>query len=137
MPKNCSKDVSLVVDYMDKILQGRNETAKYELKQMFGLESLEHNDDFMGVLENGPWLWQSNSFYTNYSGFYQFCDAIEGVAAGAAVTPDANGVGLAKALPNYANWVNTTVIPGCKYKSFNGILLSSMLIPTRLPIIWL
>jgi hypothetical protein len=29
------------------------------------------------AIENGPWLWQSNSFYSNYSGFYQFCDAVE------------------------------------------------------------
>lgn len=29
------------------------------------------------MLENGPWLWQSNSFTTGYSGFFQFCDAIE------------------------------------------------------------
>lgn len=114
MAKNCSKDVSLVIDYMDKILMGHNQTAKVELKTMFGLESVEHDDDFMGVLENGPWLWQSNSFYTGYSGFFQFCDAIEGVEAGAAVTPDADGVGLTKALAGYANWVNTTVLPGCK-----------------------
>jgi hypothetical protein len=52
MPKNCSKDVSLVIDYMDKILMGKNETAKYELKKMFGLEALEHNDDFMGYVLN-------------------------------------------------------------------------------------
>jgi hypothetical protein len=29
------------------------------------------------VIENGPWLWQSNSFYTNYSDFFIFCDFIE------------------------------------------------------------
>jgi hypothetical protein len=68
----------------------------------------------LSVLENGPWLWQSNSFYSNYSGFYQFCDAVEGVEAGAAVTPDANGVGLWKALAGYANFVNTSIVPGCK-----------------------
>jgi hypothetical protein len=71
------------------------------------------------VLENGPWLWQSNSFYTYYSAFFQFCDAIEGVEAGAAVTPDANGVGLEKALANYAYWVNATLLPGCR-QCFNS-----------------
>jgi hypothetical protein len=48
MPQNCSKDISLVIDYMDKILEGDNETAIYELKESFGLASVEHNDDFMG-----------------------------------------------------------------------------------------
>jgi hypothetical protein len=88
------------------------------------------------VLENGPWLWQSNSFYTNYSGFYQFCDAIENVVAGAAITPDANGVGLEKALAGYANYVNTTIIPGCK---FTIILKMKILMVTsnRLPRLWL
>jgi len=77
MPVNCSKDVSLVIDYMDGILMFGSAQEKTALKARFGLENLEHDDDFMGVLENGPWLWQSNSFYTGYSGFYQFCDAIE------------------------------------------------------------
>lgn len=77
MPKNCSKDVSLVIDYMDNVLTHGNKSAVTALKTKFGLESVEHNDDFMAVLENGPWLWQSNSFSTGYSGFYQFCDAIE------------------------------------------------------------
>jgi hypothetical protein len=50
---------------------------QYALKAKFGLEDLEHNDDFGAVIEIGPWLWQENSFYTGYSGFCQFCDAIE------------------------------------------------------------
>jgi hypothetical protein len=29
------------------------------------------------AIENGPWLWQSNSFYTGYSDFFKFCDAVE------------------------------------------------------------
>ncbi|KAB8296041.1 hypothetical protein EYC80_008849 [Monilinia laxa] len=111
MPKNCSKDVSLVIDYMDDVLTYGNKSAVTALKTKFGLDFVEHNDDFMGVLENGPWLWQSNSFYTNYSDFYQFCDAIENVTAGAAVTPDANGVGLATAIEGYANWTKS-LIPG-------------------------
>jgi hypothetical protein len=47
MPKNCSRDVSRVIDHMDKI--GRNGT-KDEIKKfqaMFGLESIEHFGDFV------------------------------------------------------------------------------------------
>ncbi|KAI9051530.1 hypothetical protein LZ554_004576 [Drepanopeziza brunnea f. sp. 'monogermtubi'] len=112
MPKNCSSDITAVVEHMDKVFMKGTDAEKLALKTQFGLESLEHNDDVMGVLEYGPWLWQSNSFSTGYSGFFKFCDAIEGVEAGAAVTPDANGIGLEKALPNYAKWVNETQIPG-------------------------
>ncbi|KAF7899663.1 hypothetical protein EAF00_003999 [Botryotinia globosa] len=114
MPKNCSKDVSLVIDYMDNVLTHGNKSAVTALKTKFGLESVKHNDDFMAVLENGPWLWQSNSFSTGYSGFYKFCDAIENVTAGAAVTPDANGVGLATALEGYAKWTKSFIPGYCK-----------------------
>jgi hypothetical protein len=34
------------------------------------------------------------------------------VEPGAAVTPDANGVGLQKALKGYAKWMNEVQIPG-------------------------
>jgi hypothetical protein len=88
------------------------------------------------MLENGPWLWQSNSFYTNYSVFYQFCDAIENVAAGAAVTPNANGVGLEKALAGYANYVNTTIIPGCKSSVIVKTEILTVIL-NRLPRFWL
>jgi hypothetical protein len=112
MPKNCSTDISLVIDYMDKILTKGTPAEQFALKDKFGLGALKHNDDFGAMLEWGPWLWQSNSFTTGYSGFYQFCDAIENVEAGAAVTPDENGVGLEKALAGYAKWMNETMIPG-------------------------
>ena len=60
MPKNCSKDVSLVIDHMDTVLTTGTAEEIHDLKAMFGLQNVTHNDDFMGVLENGPWLWQSN-----------------------------------------------------------------------------
>ncbi|PQE15701.1 disulfide-isomerase erp38 protein [Rutstroemia sp. NJR-2017a BBW] len=111
MPKNCSADINRVINYMDNILMHGNKTAKTALKTMFGLETVQHDDDFMAVLENGPWLWQSNSFTTGYSGFFQFCDTIENVTAGAAVTPGPEGVGLELALQGYATWVKAN-IPG-------------------------
>lgn len=47
MPQNCSTDISLVVDYLDKI--GENGTLQDQsaAKQMFGLGDLAHYDDFM------------------------------------------------------------------------------------------
>ena len=77
MPTNCSKDLTLVIDYIDDVLMHGSANEQFALKAKFGLEALEHNDDFGAAIENGPWLWQSNSFYTGYSGFYQFCDAVE------------------------------------------------------------
>ena len=77
MPKNCSKDVSLVIEYIDEVLTTGSVANKTSLKTMFGLQDLEHDDDFGAVLENGPWAWQENSFTTGYSQFFQFCDTVE------------------------------------------------------------
>jgi len=57
MPKNCSKDVSLVIDYMDNVFNRGTDAEKLALKTKFGLESLEHNDDVMGyVLQRLHWI---------------------------------------------------------------------------------
>lgn len=127
-----------MINYMDKVFTTGTEDEQYALKERFGLESLKHNDDVMAMLEWGPWLWQSNSFYTGYSGFFQFCDMIEvgtpfhtkpspanthqNVKAGAAVTPSEKGVGLTKALDGYAKWVNETQVPGfCQGYGYDGL----------------
>lgn len=118
MPQNCSSDVSKVVDYMDGVLQSNDTSAISSLKAKFGLEGLEHNDDFMAVLEYGPWEWQSNQFYSGYSSFYQFCDTVENVGplynTSSASIPGAEGVGLEKALNGYATWIKEEIVPGCK-----------------------
>ncbi|KAJ5107885.1 Peptidase S28 [Penicillium angulare] len=112
MAKNCSQDVSRVVDYVDRVASAGTKEQQQKLKELFGLGDLEHFDDFAAALENGPWLWQSNAFYTGYSEYYQFCDYVEGVQAGASVIPGPEGVGLKKALHGYAKWFKTVYFPG-------------------------
>ena len=46
MPKNCSKDVSLVINHIDNVLTHGSAAKKLALKTMFGLEGVEHDDDF-------------------------------------------------------------------------------------------
>jgi hypothetical protein len=46
MPKNCSTDLSLVIDHIDKVLTKGSPAEQYALKARFGLEELVHNDDF-------------------------------------------------------------------------------------------
>lgn len=117
MPANCSSDVSMVVDYIDNVLLSDDMAAKQALKEKFGLGGLEHDDDFAGVLEWGPWKWQSNDFYSGYSEFYVFCDSVENVGPlfpNATTIPSAEGVGLEEALEGYAKWVKEEVVPGSK-----------------------
>jgi len=46
MPKNCSADVTKVIDYVDNILTTGSDEEKRLLKKKFGLEAVEHDDDF-------------------------------------------------------------------------------------------
>lgn len=112
MPSNCSKDVTLVVEHVDDVLSTGSEAEKLNLKIMFGLQNLTHDGDVASALQNGPWAWQSNSFTTGYSNFYQFCDAVEGVTGGNSTIPTAQGVGLTKALAGYSSYIKNQVIPG-------------------------
>jgi len=91
---------------------------------MFGLGGVKHNDDFASALENGPWLWQDLQFYGG-DYVYQFCDNVEGVVKNStAALPGPGGVGVEKALAGYANWFNTTYLPGAcagyGYADFQG-----------------
>ena len=45
MPKNCSKDVTLVINHVDDVLKKGTATEKLALKSMFGLEDVEHDGD--------------------------------------------------------------------------------------------
>lgn len=47
MPKNCSKDVSLVIDYMDNVWNRGTAAEKLALKTKFGMASIEHPEDIM------------------------------------------------------------------------------------------
>jgi hypothetical protein len=125
MPRNCSKDVSLVIDHMDHVLTDGSPEEQLALKAMFSMESVTHNDDFMAALEYGPWLWQGNQFYAN-SGFFDWCDYIEGSVnqTDPASLPDASGVGLETALAGYAAWFTDIYLPtACMdygYADFNS-----------------
>lgn len=117
MPKNCSKDVGDVIDYMDKILTTGSASEILDLKKMFKMESVEHNDDFMAALENGPWLWQGNQFYTGYSGFFRWCDHIEN-SYNTTHVAGPNGVGVELALKGYADWFTTQFLPDYCYDTY-------------------
>ncbi|CAK7229634.1 hypothetical protein SBRCBS47491_007317 [Sporothrix bragantina] len=132
LPQNCSADVQLVVKYIDEVMSKGTDADIQNLKNKFGLGSVEHNDDFADVLLNGPASWQNHDFYTGYTGVFQFCDYVENAVAGVfnssctpETTPSATGVGLKKALNGYAKWTKDILLPGyCESigSSFQGKL---------------
>lgn len=44
MAKNCSRDITRVVDYIDSVYEAGNEKQIQNLKDMFGLGDLEFDD---------------------------------------------------------------------------------------------
>lgn len=114
MPKNCSLDYEAIIDYVDSVFTNGTDDEKTALKQQFLLEDLEHDDDAAIAISSPIWAWQSIQFYSGYSQFYQMCDAIEGVIPNKTGNYSDTGVGLSKALPNFAAWYSANYIPGCK-----------------------
>lgn len=114
MPQNCSHDYSAIVDYVDAVFINGSPQDKQELKEMFSLQDLEHDDDAASAITGPISEWQTISFTSHYSLFYQMCDAIEGVVPGKRKHSSASGVGLQQALPNFANWFKSIYLPGRK-----------------------
>ncbi|KAB5554368.1 serine carboxypeptidase S28 [Coniochaeta sp. 2T2.1] len=121
MPQNCSRDFERIVDYIDGVIAAKNTTEVDRLKILFRLDGLAHDDDFAGALGWPIEEWQSTQLFSGYSTFYQMCDTIEGVRQPSAngtnqrvsntTVPGIGGVGLEKALPNYAAWFRNEFLP--------------------------
>ncbi|KAK3395055.1 peptidase S28 [Podospora didyma] len=115
-PKNCTRDLNIVIESVDLVLRFGTPKQKRELKEKFLLADLT-DADFASALEWGPWTWQSTQFYSTpnlgYSPYYQFCDFIENVWPNSTnKVPGAAGVGLFKALDGYAKWFKEVQLPG-------------------------
>ena len=46
LPKNCSTDVQAVIAHVDATFDSRDAVKIKEMKAIFGLEDIVHNDDF-------------------------------------------------------------------------------------------
>lgn len=116
MPKNCSLDYEAIVDHIDSVFKNGTAEEKAALKEQFLLQDLEHDDDAAVAISSPIWAWQSIQFYSGYSQFYQMCDAIEGAGGNSTsnytIDHSDKGVGLSKALPNFASWFTTNYLPG-------------------------
>lgn len=120
MPKNCSLDYEAIIDHVDSVFTNGTDEEKKALKEQFLLQDLKHDDDAAVAISSPIWAWQSIQFYSGYSQFYQMCDAIEGASgnsSGNSTSGFSNeGVGLSKALPNFAAWFTTEYLPDSKSK---------------------
>ncbi len=140
MRRNCSADFTRISDHIDGVIQHGNKTEIHELQKSFGLEGLSHPEDFAAAFGNALGEWQSIQMFSNYSTFFQMCDSVEGVRPvvnGTKTIPvasygnssnvkvPADGLGLEKALPNFAKWFKYESLPDSEYTSSLSSLLST------------
>ncbi|KAJ3970306.1 serine carboxypeptidase S28-domain-containing protein [Lentinula raphanica] len=102
MPANCSADVGAVIEHLTEIFEGNNTSAIQEIKDNFGMGSVEHLDDAAGAVRSNLWDWQDMQPTTGPgAAFYNFCDALE-VKNG--IVAPAEGWGLDHALTAWGTY---------------------------------
>lgn len=104
IPRNCSNDLRAVATYIDEVFEKGNKQDIYDLQAMFGLELLDHADDFAAAIAAPLWSWQSKE-----ETVFEFCDQIEGDS----YSTGSKGVGVDAALKAYAAWINETTGASC------------------------
>ncbi|KAL2755191.1 hypothetical protein ACRALDRAFT_1035139 [Sodiomyces alcalophilus JCM 7366] len=102
LPPNCSANVRRVVSHLDHVLIEGSEQDIRELKEQFGLESLDQASDFVAYLAQPLGQWQANP-----GSVFKFCDRLEAPAINGTVvlSDEKSGVGLEAALAGYSTWI--------------------------------
>ncbi|OBU01029.1 Thymus-specific serine protease [Pseudogymnoascus verrucosus] len=112
MPQNCSRDLVRIAQHVGDTITTGDPIKVADLKDMFSTGALNY-DDFARALVFGLDNWQIEMFSNvgTTSLFLHMCDAIEGAVDGVpgSAIPE-EGVGLEKALPNFASWFKTDFI---------------------------
>lgn len=117
-PRNCSSDISAVINYVDSVLISGTAKQKDDLKAKFYLSGLT-DADFAEGLARVIWQWQKTQFDTEAKEgsvpYFDFCDYVEGVWPNStAKVPGKEGVGLTKALEGYSKYYREVMVPYCK-----------------------
>lgn len=110
LPRNCSADIKAVIQYVDGVLESKDEADITTLKTRFGLSAL-NDADFADTLSNPLVQWQSDQ-----ESVFFFCDYLESVASnytGFMHNSD-KGVGLVAALNAYSSYVKKYISCGPK-----------------------
>ncbi|KAG9018025.1 Thymus-specific serine protease [Tulasnella sp. 427] len=104
MPLNCSLDLKAAIASIDDTLMDGTSHQIEQLKESFGLDSLQ-DDDFGRALTYPLTTWQQLQAYdfqqAGRSLFFKFCDAIETGSDGT-INQSSEGVGMPQALTNWA-----------------------------------
>jgi hypothetical protein len=110
-PPNCTADIARVIEYIDVVLQSNHSAGITQLKTLFGLEHIEHNDDFVHRLAFPVQSWAEHQFSSQRTRYEDFCDVLEGISNTSQSLPGPEGVGLTLALTRYAHYVRDNLAP--------------------------
>lgn len=64
MPKNCSEDFSAIIDHVDNVFLHGSRKEQADMRELFGLQDLRHNDDAAAAISSPIWAWQSIQHYS-------------------------------------------------------------------------
>ncbi|KAM7222991.1 serine-type peptidase [Rhypophila decipiens] len=120
LPKNCSKDVTEVIDHIDRILLYGTAEEKDSVKRSFGFEGTA-DVDFAWALAT-PLMWfQTTQFSDGFNSIDSFCGFVEN-SSGDEQIPGADGVGLEKALDGFARYSKYELQGSCggSYAAWEG-----------------
>ncbi|KAK4213886.1 serine-type peptidase [Rhypophila decipiens] len=120
MPNNCSKDVTEVIDHIDRILLYGTAEEKDSVKRSFGFEGTA-DVDFAWALAT-PLMWfQTTQFSDGFNSIDSFCGFVENATGGEHI-PGADGVGLEKALDGFARYSKYELQGSCggSYAAWEG-----------------
>ncbi|KAF8965115.1 serine carboxypeptidase S28-domain-containing protein [Flammula alnicola] len=124
----CADHLVNSINTIDDVLIGGNKFFKNQLKKLFGLGDLEHDEDFVSVLESPLGSWQAKCWdpEVGSTGFDDFCDFLDKpfgrVTTAALDLPFGHedrkvfledGLALDIAIINYGKWVKEHVVTRC------------------------
>jgi hypothetical protein len=73
---SCVNSLAEVVEYIDITLTGTPKEAQ-ELKKLFGLGAMEHNDDFVLAIMMPILSWRDQNFSNDQSSWHELCERIQ------------------------------------------------------------
>ncbi|TRM64169.1 serine carboxypeptidase S28-domain-containing protein [Schizophyllum amplum] len=122
-PANCSEGLQNSIQTIDSVL-GEGGQAAEDLKALFGLQGLQHNDDFGSIIRNPIFEWQSKCWNSDCGSdaFNNFCEALveaplDGFGDAAYGDPRrsvnvTDSLKVDYVLQNYASYVNESYVAG-------------------------
>ncbi|KIM40869.1 hypothetical protein M413DRAFT_445651 [Hebeloma cylindrosporum] len=124
----CADHLVNSINTIDSILANSPPFLKRQLKNVFGLGGLEHDDDFVSVLESPLGSWQAKCWDPEVGSttFDEFCDALHSsfgrVASSSLKLPYehpermvdvGDGLSLDISILNYGKWIKKHIVSRC------------------------